>query len=437
MAAHSNSYPSHIPLRTASGSRTAGVAGLVLALIGVAAFFLAPHERAWSAFHFNWMFWSSVAIGMCLFAVALHLTNARWAWSIKRFPLGGVAFLPVSFVLFIPLMLGGKDVFFHHWIHGTHGDAVLEAKAAWLNFGGMMARDVAALVVLYGMVTWFAYHQLRADVHGLDRAGRRSWAYGFLTGNAKNARVEDIARESQDKALFIGVFTALAFAFLWGLIGIDVAMTTLPHFFSTMFPVAFFTSAFHSALAMTVVMIVVYRGPLRLEKFIGPQQFHDIGKLLFAFAVFWMYVNWSQYVVIWYGLLPAEQNYFVLKFTRPYAPLVLAAVMMIFVLPFFGLLARAVKKVPGILAGFAVIILAGHWLERFLIATPNYWEAEKWGQAGIGIPEVGIAIGFLGLFVACYSWYMATFPILPSPVTLAAAPSATVTVGGSPKIAEA
>jgi hypothetical protein len=438
MSSHSD-YPSHIPLRTAAAPGTALILGLVLAAIGAAAFFLSPDERAWSAFHFNWMFWSSVAIGMVMFAVALHLTNARWAWSIKRVPLGGVAFLPLSFLLFIPMMLGGKNVYFHHWLpHGGHdpvaADPILHEKAAWLSFPGMMIRDVVALLVLYGLAFAFARHQLRADVHGIDRARRRSFAYGWLKGRP-GASIEQIAEESQNRGLFIGVILALAYAVLWGLIAIDVGMTTLPHFFSTMFPVAFFISAFHSALAMTALLVVLYRKPLRLQEYVTERQFHDLGKLVFAFSVFWMYINWSQYVVIWYGLLPQEQNYFVLKFHRPFAPLVLAAVMMIFVLPFFGLLARSVKKVPGILAGFAVIILLGHWLERFLIATPNYWMAEEWGTIGIGLPEIGVALGFLGLFTICYTWYAATFPALPSPVSLAAQGSQTVEVAGNPTIA--
>jgi hypothetical protein len=34
----------------------------------------------------------------------------------------------------------------------------------------------------------------------------------------------------------------------------------------------------------------------------------------------------------------------------------------------------------------------------------------------------------MGLFLACYTWYASTFPLLPSPVTLAARESAVVQV---------
>ena len=380
---------------------------MVLGVLGIAlAFLLSPSpQRAHAALHFNWMFWSSVAIGMVLFSVALHLTHARWAWSIKRFSLAGVAFLPVSFVIFPVMMLVGRYTYFHHWIEHDghspiHGDPILEAKAAWLSFPGMLGRDLVALAILFGLAMLFAYHQLRPDMHG------RGW------GNA-SADAVAVAEDAYRKNLKIGVFTALAFAFGWGLIGIDLGMTTLPHFFSTMYPVAFFISAFHSAIAMTIVMAVLHRKSLGLEAYITEKQFHDIGKLLFAFAVFWMYINWSQYVVIWYGLLPHEQEYFVRKFNAPFGPYVMAAVMMIFVVPFFGLLPRSIKKMAPILAGFACLVLLGHWLERFLMATPNYWETDAWGSIGIGLPEILMGLGFLGLFVACYRLFLSRFPVLP------------------------
>lgn len=422
---HNDSHPHTLPLRMAPASPLLVWGGVALGVIGIAlAFVLSPTaQRAQAALHFNWMFWSSVSIGMVLFSVALHLTHARWAWSVKRFSLAGAAFLPVSFVIFPVMLYVGRHTFFHHWLahdghDPIHGDAILEAKAAWLSFPGLMGRDILALVVLYGLALLFTYHQLRPDMHG------RGWG---RPGDDAVAVAEDAYRRN----LKIGVFTALAFAFGWGLIGIDLGMTTLPHFFSTMYPVAFFISAFHSAIAMTIVMVVLHRKSLGLESYITERQFHDIGKLLFAFAVFWMYINWSQYVVIWYGLLPHEQEYFVRKFTAPFGPYVMAAVMLIFVVPFFGLLARSVKKMAPILAGFACLVMVGHWLERFLMATPNYWEA-SWGSIGIGLPEILMGLGFLGLFAACYRAFLQRFPVLPSPVALNAIPSGLVTFPARP-----
>jgi len=222
--------------------------------------------------------------------------------------------------------------------------------------------------------------------------------------------------------------TAILFALIWGLIAIDQAMTMLPHWFSTMFPVTFLVSSFHSALAMVAILMVFSRRQLRLHDYIGPQQFHDLGKLVFAYAVFWMYVNWSQYVVIWYGLLPHEQEFFVQRFHAPFALVVQIMLACVFVFPFLSLLPRAPKKVPGVLAGVAAVVVVGHWLERFLITYPSVWDSAHHPGLPMGVPEIGIALGFAGLFFACIGWFLSTFPVLPSPASLATIPTPTIEV---------
>jgi multisubunit Na+/H+ antiporter MnhB subunit len=403
----------------------------VLVLLGAAAVFVLygdhaeeHHARLWRALHFNWLFWSSVAMGLVILAVAFQITNARWSWSVRRFALAGVAFLPVSFVLLAVPLFGGKEVLFHHWL-GVEGDPVIDAKAAWLNFPALAIRDYLALAVLYGFAIWFAYHQLRPDVYGA-RNGNPG-LYQRLTRGWRGVHEE--AARSQVLKSRIAPVTALLFAFVWGMLAIDLAMSMLPHWFSTMFPVAFFVGAFHSALAAWIILVTVFRGQMRLHDYITPRQYHDMGKLLFAFAVFWMYINWSQYVVIWYGLLPHEQEWFVLRFNEPFGNLTQIAVACIFVFPFLTLLPRPMKKTPVVAASVAAVVFVGHWLERFLITVPSVYEGE---HLPLGLPEVGVALGMGALFLACYLWFLKSFPVLPSPASLKAAPSPVVDVAPAP-----
>jgi hypothetical protein len=424
--AHDSPIPDVIPFRTLgplSGAVKAVIA--VLVLVGVAAALIAAMgtepERFWQGLLFNWLFWSSVAIGMVMFAVALHLTSADWAWSIQRFALAGVAFLPISFVLLI-LVFFGSETYFHHWLHPSGYDPVIEAKRAWLTLPVMIGRDFLALIVLYGLAIAFAYQTLRPDVYGVD-GNRRRAIYERLTENWRGVEIE--AARSRSIRNYMGVVLGVLFALLWGMIGIDLVMTMEPHFFSTMFPVTFFWAAFHGGVAATAIAITVLRKRLGLTDFITRRQYHDLGKLVFAFSVFWMYINWSQYIVIWYGLLPWEQPFFVYRFAEPFGAVTAAVIVLVFVLPFFGLLTRPPKMVPEVLAFFAGLILIGYWLERFVISVPSIWEGVG---LPLGLPEIGIGVGFMGLFLVSYLWFLRTFPILPSPASLAAQESAVVTV---------
>ncbi|HET7273818.1 MAG TPA: hypothetical protein VFI91_01475 [Longimicrobiaceae bacterium] len=409
--------PQAIPFRTLDppSRMLKGILAL-LVLIGAATLFLAgggeDPGRIWRGLLFNWLFWSSTALGMVLFAMALSMSNARWAWSIRRFALGGAAFLPISFILLIVVFFGSEH-YFHHWLH-VEGDPVLDAKAAWLNLPGMITRDLIAVAILYGLCLAFLYFSVRPDIHGAGGDRHRA-LYDRITRGWRGAPEE--AARSRTLLNRLAPISAILYALIWGMIAVDLAMSLSPHWFSTMFPVAFIWTGFHGGLAATAIAVVLFRKRARIGDFVTTSQFHDLGKLLFAFCVFWMYLNWAQYIVIWYGLLPWEQAWMIDRFSQPFAAITEAAVLMIFVIPFFGLLTRPPKKIPAILAMFSVIVLAGHWLERFLLVVPSVYEGEA---LPLGLPEIGIALGFFGLFALSYLWYARTFPLLPSPVTLAA-----------------
>jgi hypothetical protein len=426
MASHS-AIPDRIPFRTL-GRLTRGTLALIalLVVIGAVGAWMGAgeehHGRVWLALLYNWLFWSSLAMGMVMFAVALHITEADWAWSIRRFALAGVAFLPISFVLLGVVFLGSEH-YFHHWLH-VEGDPVIDAKRAWLNLPGLIARDVVALLILYGLALAFAYHQLRPDLYGAGTTdAQRSW-YARLTRGWRGAPEE--ARRSRGKATKTAVILGLAYAILWAIIAIDLAMSLDPHFFSTMFPVAFFWTGFHGGVAATAIAAALLSPRIGIEGFVTGRQWLDLGRLVFAFSVFWMYLNWSQYIVIWYGLLPFEQKFFIERFSEPYGVIARAVVFLVFVVPFLGLLTRPPKRVPTIVAFFATLILVGHWLERFLLIYPAVYEGD--GHLPLGIPEIGIGLGFLGLFLAAYLWFLRTFPVLPSPAALAAVEPSVVVV---------
>jgi hypothetical protein len=414
--AHDSLVPSSIPFRVLD-SVSGAVKGLIAALvvIGVLAAVLATGtpERLWQSLLFNWLFWSSLAIGMVMFAVALRLTNADWAWSIRRFALGGGAFLPISFVLLPIVLFGGYEHYFHHWLH-AEGDPVIEAKSAWLSWPGLGIRDVILVAILYAVALAFMYHSVRPDVYGTT-GSRNDGLYTRLTRDFRG--VPEEAARSWRLTGMLGPILGLLFVFIWAVVAIDMAMSLNPHWFSTMFPVAFFWTAFQGGVAATTIAVVLSRSPLRLNDYVTTRQFHDLGKMLFAFSVFWMYLNWSQYIVIWYGQWPWEQEFFIQRFSEPFGVLAAAVVILVFVLPFLGLLTRAPKLVPQVLAFFASMILLGHWIERFLLIYPSLWEE---AELPLGVPEVGVGLGFLGLFLAAYVWYLSRVPVLPSPATLAA-----------------
>src|SRR5690606_35526111 len=142
-----------------------------------------------------------------------------------------------------------------------------------------------ALLILYGLAFALLYWGVRPDVYGVN--GRRHSAlYEWWTKGWRG--VDEEALRAHRNRTPIAVLLALLFAILWGMVGMDLAMSLEPHWFSTMFPVTFFVAAFHGGIAMTIIGATWMRRRAGLEEYITERQYHDLGKLLFAFAVFWM-----------------------------------------------------------------------------------------------------------------------------------------------------
>jgi hypothetical protein len=125
--------------------------------------------------------------------------------------------------------------------------------------------------------------------------------------------------------------------------------------------------------------------------------------------VFWAYLFFSQFIVIWYGLLPVEQSFVIHRFTAPYTYVALAVFAGLWVLPFFGLLAVKPKKTPHILATFGCIILTALWLERYMLVYPSLHMGVD--NLPLGWQEIGIALLFAGLLITAMMAFATRFPL--------------------------
>jgi hypothetical protein len=404
--------PQEIPIRFLPRSRRANIFFGVLVLIGLGAFFntLAwDASRAWRAYVVNWLFFTSLAAGAMALTAATTITKARWNWSVRRMSLAFSAFLPIAFVLLLP-MLGLREGYFP-WIEAMASDPVIQRKAAYLNIPFLITRNVVGAALLFGVFLYIAYLYLRPDM-GLVKGGlagggdaaRRRWIER-LTQGWTGQEQEEV--RSYKRLARLGPASVLLYAVVMSVFAFDWAMSLEPHWFSTIFGAWFFMGALWGGVAATAWLTVyAKRQDPDLNKLMGVQQLHDLGKLAFAFTVFWAYLFWSQYLVIWYGKLPWEQAWIIHRAEDPWGGLTVLAVVLCFVIPFAGLLGRKPKMTPWLLRLFTTVILIGLWLERYLMVVPSIHE----GGPTITIWEPLIGLLFLGFFLWSVRWFLTTFP---------------------------
>jgi hypothetical protein len=362
--------------------------GAALAILGgivVVPVLMSAHpERAWWAYQFNFVFWVGVAQGMVVFAATIKLAKGHWSGVIIRFAEAGVAFTTVALVLFIGLIIGRRYIF--TWIHEPRPEV-----GWWLTTKWFFLRNGAILAVMSWLSWRFVRHDTAPDVRELSR-------------NQAAERTEDAPRISREAA-----FVILGFAFGYSLLGFDLIMSLSSRWASNLFGAFYFMGNYLAGLMMLAVLAIALRGPMGLGRIYTKRQQHDLGKLCFGFTVFWGYLMWAQYLVIWYGNLPEETYFIFYRLSGVWRPVGTAVFLLVFVIPFIGLLGVKPKTYSPTMLGFALVSLAGIWLERYLEVVPSIN-----GGAGpvIGVTELGVTLFFAGLFLLSWAWFAGRYPII-------------------------
>jgi len=377
-----------------------GVLGLIVFVAGV----LMDPDRAWRAYHFNWLFFASLSSAGVVFVAVQRITTARWSRSIVRLLEGFVAFLPVAFVMLLVSLFIGKG----HIFPWTHERPPVAEKVLYYSAAFLSTRAILSFGVLTLLSVWYIYTSVRLDVGLLPEWGSK-WAAGLRTrmrnGFGEERREIHSTHSLQGK---LAVILTICFGYGWSLLAFDLSMGLSLHFQSTLYGWWFFMGAWLCSLTLFTLLVLAWRRFLGAQAFIGENHFHDLGKLCFAFTAFWGYLTFGQYLVIWYGNMGEETHWPRLRLIQPWVWTTVAAATMVFVVPFFGLLSRAAKVFRPTLILFTVTSLVGMYLVRYLEVYPSlYGEATS---MPFGLWEIGVTVGFVGLWGSCYLAFMNAFP---------------------------
>ena len=172
--------------------------------------------------------------------------------------------------------------------------------------------------------------------------------------------------------------------------------------------------AFYLGLGALIILAAVVAMRQGRRSGLEPRHFHDIGKLFFAFCLLWADFFYVQLTVIWYGNIPEETHYVILRtMLPPWRPLAWAVFGMVFIIPFIILINKRVKTIPAAVMALCSLVIVGLWLELLLLVGPplNHGAAEL----PLGVSDAVVFLGFLGLMVLAVAAMLRTFPeLLPS-----------------------
>jgi hypothetical protein len=331
--------------RLALWAAVVGVAGLAVTALGAAAF---DSRRALYAYLVAFTYWLGIALGALILLGALHASNARWSVVIRRFVEHVPAVLPLFVVLFVPLVLGRHQLFPWTTPDALDGELrrLVEHKRPYLNVPFFVAR--AAFYFLSWMVT--------AEL--LRRWSIRQDAAGGLTLTKWQRR--------------LGAGSLPLLALTLSFAAFDWIMSIDPRFYSTIFGVYWFAGSFLSAFAVIAIAgAATRRDPTQFGSHMNADHFHAVGKFLLAFTAFWAYIAFSQFLLIWIANVPEEVPWLILRINGGWGTVAALLAAFQFVVPFFLLLSRDLKRNPRALAWASVWVLVVHWLDIYWLVMPH------------------------------------------------------------------
>jgi hypothetical protein len=374
---------------------------IVLVAIGTVTFVFGLNsdhpERAWQTYLINFLLWSAIAQGAVLFSTVMHMTKARWSGPFSSLSESFTAFFPLSFILFLVLFIGRTHIF--PWLHED-----LHGKEVWLNIPFLFWRDFFGLLILYVLGFAYLFNALQLKFDPQQPMGPiRKYIYNAWKQNHRHPE------QIKSRMTIWGGLYILAFALVLCLIGFDLVMSMDPHWISTLFGAYHFVKSFFVGLGALIILAAIIRLRQGEASRLQASHFHDTGKLFFAFCLLWADFFYVQLMVIYYGNIPEETHYVIVRtMLAPWNKLAWTVFIVCFIAPFFILLNQRIKTKPVLMLIICSVVLVGIWLEHLLLLGPalNH-EAQA---IPLSFSDGLISLGFLGLMAFAVRYFLKVFP---------------------------
>lgn len=361
----------------------------------------------WGFYLVNFVFWIGISHAGTLISAILRLTNATWRRPVTRCAEAITAFALMIGGLFPLIHLGRGWLFF--WLIPYPNQRQL-----WPNFRSPLVWDFFAINTYLLASFLFLVLPMIPDFAVLrDRTtGRRSKIYGMCSlgwqGTPRQWHRLETAMHIMAIVIIpiaVSVHTVVSF---------DFSMTVVPGWHSTIFGPYFVTGAIFSGIAALIIAMAVIRKVLRLDKYLEPKHFQNLGKLLLTMSLMWAYFLFNERLIIWYGNESHERGVFWALQTGNYSVLFWTMVVVNFVIPVVILGNRRSRTITGtVVASCGVIV--GMWLERFLIVIPSLSYKHLsygWGSYSPRWPELTIMVASFTAMVLLYLLFCKFVPII-------------------------
>jgi hypothetical protein len=363
----------HLDTSSIAKVKTACLATAVVGSIA-SVFLLFFGPEFWrGTYAYSWVFafyyFLTLSLGGVFWTLLHNVSNSGWGTSVRRTFENLGATYPWMILFCIPLLCPSVQQYLYEWMNQHRaisdggvfasgaGDALHESKDPY---------DHLLYVKYWFMNLPFWYGRVLFYIVGL------SAVIIFLR---RLSTAQDTDPNPGVTRLFLArrhsTYTLIVFALTITFTGFDFLMGMDYAWFSTMWGVYLFAGAALNSMAVIILVCTWLKSRGHLNHVTTGEHFHIMGKLLFAFTVFWAYIAFSQFFLIWYANITEETSYFLIRNTGHWHTANIVLVVGHFVIPFIVLLQAWLKKNPKYLSIVAAYTLVMHALDHYIISIPE------------------------------------------------------------------
>ena len=316
--------------------------GAALFAVGVAF----DSQRAMFAYLTAYVFAASIAVGAVLFLAIGHTTGAGWMAVLRRRAEDIASIFPLLIVLFVPIGVGIRVLYPWAQPEGVWTDelrAHIAPKIAYLNTGFFLVRSAVYLASWTVVAEVLRRISREQDASSAPALGERQASFAAAT-------------------LPWMAFTLTFAAFDW-LMSLD------PTWSSNVFGIYLFGGGFGAASGLLALLVF---GPFASRVRVATvEHAHALGRILLTFVIFWMYIAFTQYMLIWIADLPDEIPWVKRRTEGPWSVVALGLAFGHFVLPFGALLSRDIKRRPLVLSIIGAWLVLAHYVDVYWVVMPQ------------------------------------------------------------------
>ncbi|MDB4925692.1 quinol:cytochrome C oxidoreductase [Mucilaginibacter sp.] len=374
-------------------AKTWSLIAVVVGIIAIAFGFLTNHgERTFANLLLMGYYFTCVCIAGIFFCALQYAAQAGWSASLLRVPQAFVKVLPYAAVIL--LLIIGAGLYFTHPVITEEAHQHVTAPYLYKEWA-------LKGITIKGSETYDAVIAGKSDYLNIPfffiRLAFYLLAYsilGLLLVKYSNNEDELGGMFNYKKSFNVACAFLVVFGFTVPLFAFDTIMSLDAHWFSTMFGWYNFAAMWVSGLAV-ITLVIIYLRKQGYFTWITVDHLHNLGQLMFGFSIFWTYLWFAQFLLIYYANIPEEAAYFYKRWEPEFQPWFWLNIVVNFLAPFLVLMARDSKRAVGVLKAACIILILGHWLDYYMMIMPATVGAEG---RGLGVEEIGIFIGFAGLF---------------------------------------